>query len=125
MKVELDLSGYATKADLKNVVAVDTSGFAEKLISLIWKSDIDESDIGKLKGVPSNLSNSKSNDDEAELYLILQPLYYTLKRLPYTEKLYHGNLKECQPQNLLLLSLLIIVFLHQLNGMKIQILFNI
>ena len=30
--------------------------------------------------------------------------------------LYHGNIKVCQPKNLLLLPLLLIVFLHQLNG---------
>ena len=30
MKVELDLSNYATKVDLKNVAAVDTSDFAKK-----------------------------------------------------------------------------------------------
>ena len=29
MKVELDLSNYATKADLKNVAGVDTSKFAK------------------------------------------------------------------------------------------------
>ena len=30
MKVELDLSNYATKADLKNATGVDTSDFAKK-----------------------------------------------------------------------------------------------
>ena len=30
MKVELDLSNYATKADLKNATGVDTSNFAKK-----------------------------------------------------------------------------------------------
>ena len=32
VKVELDLSNYATKVDLKNVIGVDTSKFAKKLI---------------------------------------------------------------------------------------------
>ena len=31
LKVELDLSNYATKADFKNVTAVDKSKFAKKL----------------------------------------------------------------------------------------------
>ena len=31
MKVELDLSSYATKADLKSGAGVDTSGFPEKM----------------------------------------------------------------------------------------------
>ena len=30
MKVELDLSNYATKTDLKNATGVDTSKFAKK-----------------------------------------------------------------------------------------------
>ena len=30
MKVELDLSNYATKVDLKNATGVDTSSFAKK-----------------------------------------------------------------------------------------------
>ena len=29
---------------------------------------------------------------------------------------YHGNIKICQPKNVLLLPLLLIGFLHQLNG---------
>ena len=31
-KVELDLSNYATKADLKNSTVVDTSKFAKKVV---------------------------------------------------------------------------------------------
>ena len=32
VKVELDLSNYATKADLKNATGVDTSTFVKRLI---------------------------------------------------------------------------------------------
>ena len=32
VKVQLDLSIYATKADLKNAAGVDTSGFVKRLI---------------------------------------------------------------------------------------------
>ena len=35
MKAELDLSNYATKADLKNATGVDTSKFSKTLIQLI------------------------------------------------------------------------------------------
>ena len=35
VKVESDLSNYATKVDFKNVTGVDTSKFANKLIYLI------------------------------------------------------------------------------------------
>ena len=34
VKVELDLSNYGTRADLKNVIGVDTSKFAKRLILL-------------------------------------------------------------------------------------------
>ena len=32
VKIELDLSNYATKADLKNATGFDTSYFAKKLV---------------------------------------------------------------------------------------------
>ena len=35
VKVELDLSNYATKADLKNATGADTLGFVKSLIWLI------------------------------------------------------------------------------------------
>ena len=44
MKVKLDLSNYATKADLQNATGINTSKFVEKV------------DINKLKNVPSNLT---------------------------------------------------------------------
>ena len=60
VKVELDLSNYATKADLKNATGVNTSDFAKKTNLAHLKSNIDKLDIHKLKNVPSNLSNLKS-----------------------------------------------------------------
>ena len=43
MKVELDLSNYATKADLKNAIGVDTSNFPKKKPDLATlKSDVDK-----------------------------------------------------------------------------------
>ena len=47
VKVELDLSNYASKADMKNATGVDTSKFAKKvdLASLI--SYVDKWNIGK------------------------------------------------------------------------------
>ena len=68
VKVELDLSNYATKVDLKNTTGVDTSGFAKKKTDLAnLKSDVDKLDTDKLKKVPSNLSNLKSNFDIEKL----------------------------------------------------------
>ena len=52
VKVELDLSTYATKADLKNATGIDTSGNLGNL-----KSNVDKLDIHKFKNAPSGLSN--------------------------------------------------------------------
>ena len=45
VKVELDLSNYATKTDLKNATGVDTSSFAKKADLANLKSDVDKLDI--------------------------------------------------------------------------------
>ena len=67
VKVELDLSNYATKADLKNATGFDILDFAKKTNVTYLKSDVDKSDIDKLKYVPSGLRNLKSNVDKLEL----------------------------------------------------------
>ena len=56
VKVELDFSNYATKADLKNATGVDTSKLARKIDLASLKSDVGKLDIDKLKIVPANLS---------------------------------------------------------------------
>ena len=45
MKVELDFSNYAAKADLKNVTGVDKSKFAEKVDLARLNSEDDKLDI--------------------------------------------------------------------------------
>ena len=55
-KVELDLSSYATKADLAKATGVDTSIFSKKTDLTSLKSDVDEFDIDRLKTVPLDLS---------------------------------------------------------------------
>ena len=67
VKVELDLSNYATKADLKNATAVDTLDFAKKNDLGHLKSDVDKLDIDKLKNFPSGLSNLKSKVDKLDV----------------------------------------------------------
>ena len=49
IKVELDLSNYATKSDLKIDAAVNTSDFAMKADLTRLKSDVDKLDIDQLK----------------------------------------------------------------------------
>ena len=59
VKVELDLSNYAAKTDLRNATGVDTSSFAKNIDLASLTSNVDKLDIDKLKNVPSNLSNLK------------------------------------------------------------------
>ena len=52
---EVDLSNYATKANLKNTTGVDTSKFAKKVDLASLQSEIDKLDIGKLETTPADL----------------------------------------------------------------------
>ena len=54
VKVELNLSNYATKADFKNATAVRTSKFAKKVDLANSKFNVDKIDIDKFKNVPNN-----------------------------------------------------------------------
>ena len=49
VKLGLDLSNYATKADLKNATGFDTLKFAKKIDLVNLKSDVEKLDIDKLK----------------------------------------------------------------------------
>ena len=51
VKLELDLSIYTTKADLKNAAGVNTSKAAKKFDLTNLKSNVDKKDIDKLKDV--------------------------------------------------------------------------
>ena len=65
IKVKIDLSNYATKADIKNITHVDTSGFALKTNLSNLKTEVDKLVIDKLVPVPtdlSKLSNVVKND---------------------------------------------------------------
>ena len=55
VKVQFDLSNYATKADLKNLAGVDTWKFAKKVNLVSLKSEIDKLDINKLETTPVDL----------------------------------------------------------------------
>ena len=56
INVKVDLSNYATKADIKNISHVDTSSFALKTNLANLKTEIDKLDIDKLVPVPVDLS---------------------------------------------------------------------
>ena len=56
INVKVDLSNYATKADVKNITHVDTSSFALKTNLANLKTEVDKLDIDKLVPVPVDLS---------------------------------------------------------------------
>ena len=56
IKVELDLSNYPTKTDLKNVTHVDVISLTSKINLASLKTEVDEIDADKLKTVPVDLA---------------------------------------------------------------------
>ena len=56
INVKIDLSNYATKADIKNISHVDTSSFELKTNLVNLKAEVDKLDIDKLVPVPVDLS---------------------------------------------------------------------
>ena len=65
IKVELDLTGYATKKDLDDITHVDTSEFALKTDLTALKTEVKKLDIPKLNTVLEDLaklSNVVRND---------------------------------------------------------------
>ena len=64
VKVELDLSNYATKTDLKLATGVDTSNLATKFDLVNLKTEADKEDIDKLETFPSDLSKLSNVADK-------------------------------------------------------------
>ena len=65
IKVELDLSNYAMKKDIKDITHIDASSFASKTNLAALKTKVDKIDTDKLKTVPGDLaklSNVVKND---------------------------------------------------------------
>ena len=56
IKVEVDLSNYATKKDIKDITHIDASGFASKTNLAALKTEVDKIDTDKLKTVPDDLA---------------------------------------------------------------------
>ena len=63
--VKVDLTDYATKTDIKNILHVDTSRFALRSNLASLKTEVDKLDVSKLVPVPvdiSKLSDVAKND---------------------------------------------------------------
>ena len=76
INVKVDLSHYATKADIKNISLVDTSHLALKSNFASLKTEVDNLDIDKLVPVPVDshkLSGIVKNDVKKTVYDQLKP----------------------------------------------------
>ena len=65
INVKVDLSNYATKANIKNISSFDTSSFSLKSSLASLKTEVDKLDIDKLAPIPvdlSKLSDAAKND---------------------------------------------------------------
>ena len=63
--MKVDLSNYATKADLKNATKIDSSKLAAKSNLSILDAEVDKIDVHKWKSIPvdlSKLSNVVNNE---------------------------------------------------------------
>ena len=56
IKVELNLSNYATKDDVKNITHVDVSSYVSKTNLAALKTEVDKIDTDKLKTAPTDLA---------------------------------------------------------------------
>ena len=56
IKIELDLSNYATKDDVKNITHVDVSSYASKTNLAALKTEVDKIDTDELKAVSDDLA---------------------------------------------------------------------
>ena len=75
VKVELDLTNYATKPDLKNITHINVNSFASKTNSAALKTEIEKIDADKLKTTTidlDRLSNLVKND-------VVKKIDYTAK----------------------------------------------
>ena len=60
IKIKIDLSNYATKADIKNISHVNTSSFGLKTNLSNLKTEVDKLDIDKLAPIPADLSKLRN-----------------------------------------------------------------
>ena len=67
LKVELDLSNYATKKKLEHATDIDTSDLAAKKDFIALKAEVDELDINKLVNVPTSLNNLQTKVDDLDV----------------------------------------------------------
>ena len=68
INIKVDLSNYAKKAAIKNILHVDTLSFALKTNLASLKTEVDKLDIDKLVPVPFDLSDIKNDVVKKTVY---------------------------------------------------------
>ena len=111
VKVELDLSNYPTKPDLKKATSVDASKFAKKDDLANLKSNVDKLDIDELENVPTNLRNLKCKVDKLDVDTLdtlvtipvdLSKLNDVVKNVVVKKDLYNAKIKNTENKYLIL-----------------------
>ena len=80
VKVELDISIYTTKADLKDAEGVDISKVAKKVNLAFSRHNVDKLNIDKLKNVPNSLNSLKSKLDKLNADKLVPVLKWCSKK---------------------------------------------
>ena len=117
VKVELDLSNYATNDDVKNITHVDVSSYATKTNLAALKTEVDKVDVDKLKTAPADLAkltNAIEND-------VVKNTGYNAK-VTSTEAQIAGITKNTVDNLADIKQLILIVLLLELNFQQILIL---
>ena len=102
INVKADLSNYATKADIKNILHIDTSSFSLKWNLTSLKTEFDKLDINKLKSLPNNLSNLKSKVNKLDIDKLtpvpvdLSKLNNVVKNEVVKKTEYNGKIKNIE-----------------------------
>ena len=124
VRVELDLSNYATEADLKNAGGVDPSKFAEKIDLANLEANVDKLNIDKLTNTPTNWSNLKVKVDKLDVDKLvsvpidLSKLSDVVKYDAIKKKMYimlRSNILKIKYLILLTLLLMLLIMLKQMR----------
>ena len=114
ISVKVDLSSYATKADIKNISHVDTSSFALKTDLASLKTEVDKLDIDKLKSILNNLNNLKNKVDKlVSVSVDLIKLSNVVENKVVKKTEYNAQIKNIEDQTPDITNLLLKLFLIQ------------
>ena len=119
IKVELDLSNYAMKKDIKDITHIDASGFALKTNLAALKTEVDKLDTDKLKRTPADLAKLANAVDNG----LVKKTAYNTKITAIDSEI--AGVKQSATNNLAEITKLkavdLVILLLELNLVLIQI----